>query len=78
MGSQGVGNEGDARHLHGQRAGIDAGGLAAERSAVQQGDVHATPRAEEGGRCAVNATADHREIVHVAHNGAGLGMGMSA
>ncbi len=40
----GVGNKSCARHVQGERAGIDAGCLAADLTAVDQGDPHATAR----------------------------------
>ena len=74
---QRIGNKGDPRHLHGQRAGIDAGRLAAEGAALDQSDIHAAARREKRDRRSMDTAADDTEIVNARHRGAGSGMGMS-
>ena len=76
--AQRIGDERDTRHLHGQRAGIDARGAAADLVALDQRHRHAAARSQQRDRRSVHAAPDDDEIVHARHSGAGVGIGMSA
>ena len=69
-------------HLHGERAGVHAGCLAAERAALEERRAHAGAREGEGDHAAVKAAADDQGIEGVRwgsiHSGAGSGTGMSS